>query len=108
MRCEQDIQTHIRFITLKISFDREHISARIGRYSQTQQIAGMRVYDLESGHSRRNRANAVIAVPLDLGPETFSIGNNESQVADLGKINSRPVNLVDDAITEGEPEAGRT
>lgn len=103
MRCEQNTQTHIWVAALKVTFDGEDIALRIGRYPQTQYIAGMGVHNLESRHARSNRANAVIAVPLDFRPEPFSVGNNESQVADLGNIYSRPVDLVDDAIAQGEP-----
>ena len=52
-------------------------------------------------------ADLLISVPLHLAPEACVVGHDESEIADLGPVHPRPVDLVEDPMADGEPDTAR-
>src|SRR5271166_6954903 len=59
----------------------------------------MLMQDLDRRHARRQKLHAVIRDALDFGPETFAVGDDEPEIADLRQVDPRVIDLIDDAKT---------
>ena len=60
--------------------------------------------DLEKYEFMMGVERGRLAVALDLGEESVSVRDDEPEVADASLVNTWIVDLVDDPMTEGEPE----
>src|SRR3984885_12978427 len=67
--------------------------------------AGMRARQAESGNPVFDAFDDRLAVALDLGEESSPVGDDEPEVADASLVNTWIVDLVDDAMADGEPDA---
>jgi hypothetical protein len=103
VRREQDIGTQFR-VTVEPAFDRQHVAANGRGNAQAQGIALVLVHDLDGGDAGRQQPEPVIGDALDLGPETFAIGDDEPEIADLRNVDPRVIDLVDDAEPDREPQ----
>ena len=64
----------------------------------------MLMQDLDRRHARRQKLHAVIRDTLDFGPETFAVGDDEPEIADLRQVDPRVIDLIDDAETKRKPQ----
>ena len=65
----------------------------------------MSVYHLDCGYPGTGQRQLIIVQALYLDPKTVAVGNDESQVANLGDIDARVIDFIYDAVTEGEPQS---
>jgi len=83
------------------------VAQRVGEELQLEAIALVLVHDAGQGHVRAGGTERVAVHALDLRPEAVA-GHDETQVADLRAAGGGPVDLVEDAIPEGDPQPART
>ena len=67
--------------------------------------AAMRARQAKSGNPVFDTFHDRLAVALDLGEESVPVGDDEPEIADASLVNARIVDFVDDAVTDGEPDA---
>ena len=65
----------------------------------------MRARQPESGNPVFDTFDDRLAVALDLGEESIPVGDDEPEVANAGLVNTWIVDLIDDAVTDGEPDS---
>ena len=87
----------------EVARDDQHVAPRVGRDAQPQRIARVLVDDLDRRHTGRQQPQRIVLVALDLGPETVGAGDDEPEIADLREIDTRVIDLVDDAEADREP-----
>jgi hypothetical protein len=104
MRGEQDIEAKIG-IAGQDRLDQQHVAVALRRDPQRELEARMPVYHLHRRDAGACGGEAVVGVPLHLGPEAVAIGHDEAEVADLRQVDARVIDLVHDAVAQGEPEA---
>src|ERR1700721_2200739 len=59
----------------------------------------------ESGGPVFDTFDARLAVAFDLGEESVPVGDDEPEIADASLVNTWIVDFIDDAVTDGEPDA---
>ena len=64
----------------------------------------MLMQDFDRRHARRQKLHAVIGNAFDFGPETFAVGDDEPEIADLRQVDPRIIDLIDDAETKRKPQ----
>ena len=67
-------------------------------------VAG-RVHDPEGGDAFLDHRDRMVAVALFLGEIAVRAGDDEAEIAGTGGVDARPVDLVQDAVAEREPDA---
>ena len=65
----------------------------------------MRARQAEGGNPVFDTFDNRLAVALDLGEESVPVGDDEPEIADASLVNARIVDFIDDAVTDGEPDA---
>ncbi len=104
MRRQQGIEP--RALAGEIKGDQHHVSHWIGHELQHQPVAFALVDDLGQRHIGRRDGDLVDAFALDLDPAEGP-RDDEAEVPDLRRSGRRPVDLVDDAVAERDPDAAR-
>jgi len=61
------------------------------------------VDDFYRRYARRRERDPISAKALDLDPEPVAIRDDEAEVTDLRNVDARVVDLVQDAVADGEP-----
>src|SRR5439155_7273502 len=106
MRREQYVEAEFA-VAVEPAFDDQHVAPRVGGDAQLEGVAGVPMGDLYRRDARRQQAQRIILVALDLRPEPVGAGDDKAQVADLRGVDPRIIDLVDDAEPQGEPQPGR-
>ena len=101
---EQRVGTQCR-IAVEDDLDEQHIAVLARRHTQPEIEALVMVHDVHRGHAGRGEPQLVLPQPLHLDPEARTVGDDETEVADLRQVNARVIDLVDDAAADGEPQA---
>ncbi len=86
--------------------DHEHVAQRVGQELERELVVLALVDDPRQRRMRRVGHEPVAVDTLELEP---AVGprDDEAEVADLGLAGRRPVDLVDDAVAERDPEPAR-
>ncbi len=74
--------------------------SRAGRDAQRELETLVLVHDLHGGHSGPGERQGVAVHPLHLHPESASVGDDDAEVADLRNVDSRVIDLVEDAAAD--------
>jgi hypothetical protein len=84
----------------------DRIAARVRDHAidHPESPAAMRARQAESGNPVFDTFDDRLAVALDLGEESFSVSDDEPEVADASLVNTWIVDLIDDAVTDGKPD----
>ncbi len=61
--------------------------------------------DAYGGHCGSRQIEGMVTDAFHLHPETSSVRNDESQIANLRDIDAWMINLVEDPAADGEPQA---
>ncbi len=64
----------------------------------------MGMHDLDGGHAGMRQFHLVVAEAAQLDPEPLIVGDDETEVPDLGDVDARVIDFGDDAIGDGEPQ----
>src|SRR6516164_534962 len=106
MRREQRVGLQ-RLIAREGHLDEQHVAVLAGCYPQSELEACVTVDDLHRWHARRRQLNDILPQPLDLDPEARAIADEKTEIADLRDVDTRIVDLVNDAAADGEPQPRR-
>ena len=104
MRRQQRIEP--RALAGEAEGDEHDVAQRIGREFQLQPVAFALVHDPGQRHVGRRDGDIVEAVALDLDPAERA-RDDEAEIPDLRCAGRRPVDLVDDAVAQRDPDAAR-
>src|ERR1700692_2825973 len=66
------------------------------------------MHDCDSWSAGRQKPQGIIFEPLDLHPKPAAICHDEAEITDLGNIDARVIDLINNAEPECEPQARRT
>ena len=85
----------------------DQIAARVRDHpiDHPESPTAMGAHQAESGNPVFDTFDDRLAVALDLGEESVPVGDDEPEVADASLVNTWIVDFVDDAVTDGEPDA---
>jgi len=109
VRREQSVQPVIRKLPLqRLEADllQDHVAVGIGQDFLVNAVAsaGIRVGQFKGGNAGLERHIFKGAMPFLLGEKIASVGDNESHVARARLVDARKVDLVEDAVTQREPD----
>src|ERR1700722_8549945 len=92
---------------LEANVQNDRIAARVREHAidDPESPAAMRARQAEGGNTVFDTFDDCLAVALDLGEESSPVGDDEAEVADASLVNARIVDFIDDAVTDGEPDA---
>ena len=107
MRREERIGAQ-RLIARELDLHEQHVALARRRHAQRELEALVPVHDAHGGHSRRRKLQGVAVHPLDLHPEPAPVRDDEAEIPDLRNVDTRMVDLVEDAAADREPESRRT
>ena len=108
MRRQQGKQPQRRTIQhLQPDLLQHDVVARVGDdvLDDAEPAAEMGVDDQEGGDAVLQPAGLEAAVALFLGEEAGAVGDDQAEIAGAGLVDPRVVDLVEDAVAEGEPNA---
>jgi hypothetical protein len=108
MRRQQGEQPQGRaFQHLQLDRHENDVMARVGDdvLGDAEAAADMGADDLEGGDAVFHRGGLGRAVALFLGEEAGAVGDDQAEVADAGLVHAGVVDLVQDAVADGEPHA---
>ena len=93
----------------KTDLHQHRIAARIGDnpLDQPEAAIAMRARQQKRRDAVFERLHDRDAIALLLGEETLSVRDDQAEVADAGLIDARIVDLVENAVADGEPDAAR-
>ena len=105
---------HVQMVVFEAADERHEaralqhrVAARVGKDLLLDAIApdGAAVHQPIERHAGRGVAQLRAGMTFLLGEELPAIGDNETQVAGAGRVESRVVDLVEDAVAQCEPDA---
>ena len=82
---------------LEPGLDADDVGVVVGADAQGERVARVAVHGRDRRHAPALVADLVGGIALDLAPEPGVVGHDEAEVADLGPVDVRPVDLVEDA-----------
>ena len=110
--CQQRIETQgmagtagiVRVTSVREGrLDADDVRVVIGADPEFQLVAGMAMGRDDRRDARLHRPNVGDRVAFDLAPEPGAVRDDESEVADLRSVHPRPVDLVENAMSDREP-----
>src|SRR5205085_2169959 len=93
-----------RRIAVEGDLDEQHIAVLARRHTQREIDALVLVHDVHRGHAGRGEPQLVLPQPLHLDPEARTVGDDETEVADLRQVNAQVIDYVYYAAADGEPQ----
>ena len=87
--------------------DPDDVGVIVGADPQGQLVAQVAVDSSDRRDAGALVADLMVGIALDLAPEPRVIGHDEPEVPDLRPVHVRPVDLVEDAAPDREPDAAR-
>ena len=94
---------------LQADLHQHRAAARVGddALEDAKPAAAMLARQKESGNAVLERLDGALAVTLHLGEEARAVGDDQAEVANAGLIDARVIDLVENAVADGEPDAAR-
>ncbi len=102
VRSEQDIRTK-RVVTLESDLDEQHIALHAGDDSENQLEAIVPMNDADRRTPGRAEFQHVPFHAFDFDPEPLAVTDEETHIADLGDVDTRVIDLVENSSANGEP-----
>ena len=85
--------------------DMDDVGVVVGADPERQGVPRMAVRRDDRGNAGLETAYLARGIPLHLAPEAGVVRDDEAEVADLRPVDARPVDLVEDAVADREPDA---
>jgi len=105
--CQHHVRPQLRF-AVEEQLQQQHVAQRIRADALAQHEAIVAVQDLDGGYPGLGQHQLGPRKVLDLAPESPTVGDDEAHVPDLRNVGPRIIDLIEDPLTDGEPQARGT